>query len=65
MISALQNTGLEIDASAVAGVNIIGGIRANRPIVVSGGSVTLEREYDHTDLENLLSRNAWIEAYHQ
>lgn len=65
MISDLQNTGLEIDASAVAGVNIIGGIRANRPIVVSGGSVTLEREYDHTDLENLLSRNAWIEAYHQ
>lgn len=65
MILDLQNTSALIDASAIAGVNMIGGIRANRPIAVTGGTVTLRREYEHEGLETLLSRNAWVESYKQ
>lgn len=65
LIWDLQNTGVMIDTSAVAGVTIVGGIRANRRIDVLSGQVTLTRQYNFDGLENLLSRNAWIEAYKQ
>lgn len=65
LIWELQNTAAIIDASAVAGVTIVGGIRANREINVSSGQLTLTRQYNFDGLENLLSRNAWIEAYKQ
>ncbi len=63
LIMDLQNTGALIDTSAVAGATITGGIRANRKIDVTSGSLTLSREFNHDGLENLLSRNAWVEAY--
>jgi len=65
MILELQNTGVAVDTSAVAGVTMTGGIRANRPVRITNGTFTLEREYEHDELENLLGRSAWIEAYHQ
>lgn len=65
LIWELQNTAASIDTSAVSGVSIVGGIRANRQINVSSGQITLTREYNYDGLENLLSRNAWIEAYKQ
>lgn len=58
----LQNTGLAFDASGVAGSKIIGGIRTNHRVSVTGGAVTLERELNGDSLMNLLSRDAWIEA---
>ncbi len=63
LILDLQNTGALIDTSSVSGATIIGGIRANRKIDVTSGSLTLEREYQYNGLETLLSRNAWVEAY--
>ncbi|MEM7600125.1 MAG: hypothetical protein AAF357_01765 [Verrucomicrobiota bacterium] len=63
MILDLQNTGALIDTSAVAGVTIIGGIRANRKIDVTSGQLTLTRQYNYEGFESLLSRNAWVEAY--
>lgn len=58
----LQNVGLAFDISAVAGVRLIGGIRGNHRITVTGGNVTLERDTDGTILAPLLSRDAWIET---
>lgn len=58
----LQNVGLAFDISAVAGARIIGGIRGNHRITVTGGSVTLERDTDGNVLAPLLSRDAWIET---
>ncbi len=65
VIIDLQNTGAQVDTSAVAGATLIGGIRANRKLDVVSGTLTLEREYKHLGYESLLSRNAWIEAYSQ
>ena len=62
VIFDLQNTGLAFNASGVSGCKIIGGIRGNHRITVTGGSVTLERETDGAALMPLLSRDAWIEA---
>lgn len=59
----LQNTGARFDTTAVSGATIVGGIRANRPLESAGGTLTLEQEFERNDLEPLLSRNAWIEAY--
>ena len=61
----LQNTGARFDTSPTAGVTLVGGIRANRALEVTGGTLTLEQEFERNGLENLLSRNAWIEAYRQ
>ncbi|GEM_PF-1292471 len=59
----LQNTGLDFDAAQVSGARIIGGIRGNHRVLVSSGTVTLEREFKNiTALMPLLSRDAWIEA---
>ncbi|MBL9156167.1 MAG: hypothetical protein JNJ70_01750 [Verrucomicrobiales bacterium] len=58
----LQNVGLAFDISAVAGVRLIGGIRGNHRITVTGGNVTLERDLDGNVLAPLLSRDAWIET---
>lgn len=65
MILDLQNTEARINTSAIAGVSLIGGIRANRPVVLTGGTLTLNREYEHDTLETLLARSAWVEAYRQ
>lgn len=62
VIFDLQNTGLAFDVSGVSGGKIIGGIRGNHRISVTGGTITLERETDGTALIPLLSRDAWIEA---
>lgn len=58
----LQNTGLAFNVSSVSGARIIGGIRGNHRITVTGGNVTLERDIDGTVLAPLLSRDAWIET---
>ncbi|MAS93022.1 MAG: hypothetical protein CMO55_07470 [Verrucomicrobiales bacterium] len=65
VIMDLQNTGARIDSSPVAGVTLVGGIRANRKVEVTSGTLTIERQYNFTNYETLLSRNAWIEAYRQ
>jgi len=58
----LQDIGLSFDLGSVAGARIIGGIRANHRIVVSGGTLTLEGDPDGNVLAPLLSRDAWIET---
>ncbi|MEM7700238.1 MAG: hypothetical protein AAF236_17735, partial [Verrucomicrobiota bacterium] len=65
VIFELENTGALFDTSAVAGVTVVGGIRANRRIEVTSGSLTLEQQFDRAGYEALLSRNAWIEAFRQ
>jgi len=62
LIFDLQNTGLAFDASGVAGTKIIGGIRTNHRISVTGGTVTLEKDLNGASMMPLLSRDAWIEA---
>ncbi|MEQ1840263.1 MAG: hypothetical protein ABL994_07640 [Verrucomicrobiales bacterium] len=62
LIFDLQNTGLAFDASGVAGSKIIGGIRTNHRVSVTGGTVTLEKDVNGASMMNLLSRDAWIEA---
>ena len=52
-----------IDAGAVSSVNIVGGIRTDHSLAVSSGAVNLSQETELTTLEELASRNAWIEAY--
>lgn len=63
LIFDLQNTGLAFDASGVAGGKLIGGIRTNHRISVTGGSVTLEKDPAGASMMSLLSRDAWIETH--
>lgn len=58
----LQNTGLAFNVSSVAGARILGGIRGNHRITVTGGTVTLDRDPDAAVLAPLLSRDAWVET---
>jgi hypothetical protein len=58
----LQNIGIAINASGVSGARILGGIRGNHRITVTGGTVTLDRDPDGNVLAPLLSRDAWIET---
>ncbi len=62
LIFDLQNTGLAFDASGVAGGKVIGGIRTNHRVSVTGGTVTLEKEINGASMMTLLSRDAWIET---
>lgn len=59
----LQNTKSLFNVTAVSSARFIGGIRTNRSFTVSGGDLLLERETVIDSYNNLLSRNAWIEAY--
>jgi hypothetical protein len=63
MVMDLQNAGGRFDVGPVSSARIIGGIRANRSLSVVGGDLLLERETVIDSYNNLLSRNAWIEAY--
>jgi hypothetical protein len=63
MVMDLENTGGRFDVNAVSSARLIGGIRANRSLSVVGGELLLERETVVDSYNNLLSRNAWIEAY--
>lgn len=58
----LQNIGFAFDLSSVAGARILGGIRGNHRITVTGGTVTLDRDPDAAVLAPLLSRDAWVET---
>ncbi len=63
-IADLQNTGLALDVSAVAGATWRGGIRGNHRLTVAGGNVTLERDtVNVAKLQPLCSRDAWIEIH--
>lgn len=59
----LQNTKSLFNVSGVSSARFIGGIRTNRSLTVSGGDLLLERETVIDSYNNLLSRNAWVEAY--
>ncbi len=61
-ILELQNTGVAFDLSVVAGASLVGGIRGNHRLSVSGGTLTLELDHHGTVLAPLLSRDAWIET---
>lgn len=63
MVLDLQNTKSLFNVTAVSSARFIGGIRTNSSITVSGGDLLLERETVIDSYNNLLSRNAWIEAY--
>lgn len=63
MVMDLENTGGRFDVGTVSSARIIGGIRASRSLTVSGGDLLLERETVIDSYNNLLSRNAWVEAY--
>jgi len=58
----LQSVGLDFDLGSVAGARIVGGIRGNHRIAVSGGTLTLEGDPAGSVLAPLLSRDAWIET---
>lgn len=63
MVMDLENTGGRFDASTVSSARIIGGIRTSRSLTVVRGELLLERETVIDSYNNLLSRNAWVEAY--
>ncbi|MDF1853639.1 MAG: hypothetical protein P1U85_22585, partial [Verrucomicrobiales bacterium] len=58
-----KNTKIELDASIVSEVVLVGGIRTNQPVHVSSGTLRIKQQFDPKGLETILSRNAWIEAY--
>lgn len=63
MILELQNTGMLLDTSFVNTATIVGGIRGSRPINLVSGSLTINPQFNIDGYEQLLSRNAWVEAY--
>jgi len=65
LVLDLENTGAAFDVAPVSSARIVGGIRANRSISVTGGSLSLEQLPRGVDYGGLLPRNAWIEAFHQ
>lgn len=62
-ILELKNTTIDLEASSVSEVVIVGGIRTNQPINVSSGTLRITQQFVPNGLETLLSRNAWIEAF--
>ncbi len=63
IVMDLENTGATFDVNAVSSARLIGGIRASRCLSVVGGDLILDPETVTDSYNNLLSRNAWIEAY--
>lgn len=63
LVMDLQNTMADFDVSAVSAARIVGGIRLDSPIKISGGELILEREIAPDDYGDLVSRNAWVEAF--
>ena len=49
----------------VSTATVVGGIRTDHSIRITGGTLSLDAEAEPEVLESLLSRNAWIESYKQ
>lgn len=62
IIFELQNTGVAFDLSGVADAKLIGGIRSNHRVSVTGGTLTLARETEPDRIAPFVSRDAWIET---
>lgn len=61
-IIELEGHALNVNTSTVSAATLIGGIRTDRSINVSGGTLTLDRETDLvTSLQGIASRQAWLE----
>ena len=52
----------DFDLSDIQGLNLIGGIRTNHSLNVSGGTLTIDRETNSDLFAPILCRSAWIEA---
>ena len=63
MITELEGVSSSWDVNTVSTGTLIGGIRTDHSIRVTGGTLQLEPEPVVEFLESLLSRNAWIEIY--
>lgn len=63
LLLELENTPVAFTATGIATVQ--GGIRSDRAITLSGGSVRLTPETDSKNLERLATRTAWVESFAQ
>lgn len=52
----------DFDISDIQGLNLIGGIRTNHSLNVSGGTLSIDRETNPDLFAPILCRSAWIEA---
>jgi hypothetical protein len=60
MLLELENTPVTLTTSGI--VTLQGGIRSDRAVATSGGTVALTLESDPKLLERLATRNAWVES---
>lgn len=63
MLMELESAPVTMNVGAVSSVKITGGIRTDKKLGGTGGTVTLVRETDPGNLSTLASRDAWLEEF--